>query len=464
MNKEQIIPTEILIKDKKTSIKGYVTRVAVFAGSKVIHVKTTGTDDFYLLYFNHTFVFGDYLKEVKDSSFIGKVFCKGLVIDASHPLISAFIPNQTVNIPNRNKVFSQLLSHFTPQETAYIVTCLDSFFDKEQLIKFIEQIYFEFRRNGKFLKAFQVLQISKEFIPHFNERLTSREFHSYDNFYQTSDLRSIFHKDPLYAELFCYKNRTNQENFTHLIEILKTKENYAELILLWLEGKKNYQPVDTIEQITPFALKFITMKEWIVVLGHEKINSFHELPNAKKIIEDMLDNGEYEKAALSLFHFMNDLPPTYHLILQRLWKNLKVDFLVTNLEYFISIFQKQENEEYQSEEQIYLLIVRMLKGFDLKTVYEKLEPLRMAQHQSIFLRKLTKMVRLLEDPDHMMELGDDFAEFKQYDHAIDCYSWEMELKPMDPNPVWKISKMYQHLGMVKEASEYQRFYSQLKNA
>ena len=73
------------------------------------------------------------------------------------------------------------------------------------------------------------------------------------------------------------------------------------------------------------------------------------------------------------------------------------------------------------------------------------------------------MVELLEDPDRMMELGDYYAEFKQFDKAIDCFFWEMELQPQNPSPVWKISKMYQSKGMVKEAAAYQKIYEQLKS-
>ena len=63
----------------------------------------------------------------------------------------------------------------------------------------------------------------------------------------------------------------------------------------------------------------------------------------------------------------------------------------------------------------------------------------------------------------MMELGDYYAEFKQFDLAIDCFFWEMELQPQDPSPVWKISKMYQSKGMIKEAAAYQKVFAQLKS-
>ena len=50
------------------------------------------------------------------------------------------------------------------------------------------------------------------------------------------------------------------------------------------------------------------------------------------------------------------------------------------------------------------------------------------------------MTELVEDPDHMMELGQYYAEFKQYDEAIECFSWEMELYPADAVIVWDYIK------------------------
>ena len=62
----------------------------------------------------------------------------------------------------------------------------------------------------------------------------------------------------------------------------------------------------------------------------------------------------------------------------------------------------------------------------------------------------------------MMELGQYYAEFHQYDEAIECFSWEMELNPDDPAPVSQLSKMYRHKGMTDEAAAYQQLFKQLK--
>lgn len=468
MNKDRISPAELSIKDKKKTAKWQVIRVATFARSKVIHAKGAENENVYLIYYRNSLIMGDQLKEVTAGSFIDKAFHDGIVIESPHLIRSVLIPKQPVTIPNRNKVLSQLQEHYSPQEFAYIATTLDSFFPKDQLANLIDQIYFHYRRNGNFKKAFQILQILTEFMPAFKsakERFSSRDYSSYHDLYHSASLPAIFQKDPLYVELYCCKNRFDPEIRSILEEIFKSQGCYDAVILLWLEKVAKSGKAEAVEDYTRMALKFVTMEEWVDILGQSKINPFQVLSEAKPVIENMIQKGNYEKAALSLMNFIDDLPASYDSVLKRLWENLDAEFVVAHLEDFIAILRQQVNEENQNqpESQIFQLVVSMLKGYDLKTVYEKLLPLKKVLPHSRVMNKLGKMVGLQEDPDRMMELGDDYAEFKQYDEAIECYSWEMELNPQDPDPVWKICKMYQQKGMVAEAAAYQKVFAQLKN-
>lgn len=467
MMKDLIMPAELSIKDKKKTSKWPVSRVAIFARSKVIHIKIAENDNFYLVYYRNSLIFGDRLEKVTEGSFIEKVFQDGIVIESPHPLLSALIPKQPVTIPNKNKLFSQLQEHYSPQEVAYIATTLESFFTNEQLTKFIDQIYFHYRRNGNYKKAFQTLKLALDFMPTLklpNERLSSQDYISYHGFYQSSSLSVIFQKDPLYAEMYGYKHRSNPDVYLFLEEMLKSQDCYVAVILLWLEKVAKENKAEAVEEYSKIALKFCTMEEWIAILSMVNINPFRVLPEARSVINDMMKKGHYETAALSLMNFIDDLPASYDSILKNVWENLDAEFVMEHLDDFLSILKQQVNSENQneSEPQIFQLIVSMLKGYDLKAVYQKMLPLQKVLPHSRMIRKLGKMIELLEDPDQMMELGDDYAEFKQYDQAIECYSWEMELNPQDPTPVWKISKMYQQKGLVAEAAAYQKVFAQLK--
>jgi tetratricopeptide (TPR) repeat protein len=459
---------EISIKEKKSILAGQVVRCAIYADSKVFQVMTAEKEQVYLVYFKNTFIFGGKLNQIPEHSFIEKAFQDGFAIDSSHPIITSLIPDQTVTIPSTTKLFHQLETHFSPQQTAYITVTLDSFFEKNQLIKEIDKVYLECRRNGKFLKAFQVLRIVDLLMPEWkfgNDRMSALEFQSCRNLYQSSDLGAIFQKDPLYSEIYCFQNRLNQQVRIFFEQILTGSQRYPEIILLWLENVNVLGSPQSIETYTKIALRFSGMKEWLQILMFENINPFFELPEAKLVIEKMIEEKNFEEAALFIWKYIDSLPSSYDSIEETLWANLDTEFVCSHLDRFISNMEKQMNLQnpQKTDAQILKLIDSLLKGYDLTTVYKQLSPLIKVLPNSIALRKLAKMAQFLEDPDHMMDLGDYYAEFHQYDKAIDCYYWEMELWPQNPDPVWKLSKMYQHKGMAAEASAFQKVFNQLKN-
>ncbi|WP_142303753.1 hypothetical protein [Neobacillus soli] len=466
MNKELIMPTEMTIKDKKQLVKGNVIRAAVFARSKVIEVMTADNERYYFIYYKNTLIYGDKLDKVEEGTFISKAFSEGLVIQSPHPLATALIPHLSVSIPNKSRLFPQLEIHFSLEEMAYIATTLDSFIEKEQLIKTIDKVFFHFRRDGNFMKSFQVLQMLNNFAPAFKsakDRMGSQEFHSYHHFYHSSSLPAIFKKDPLYVEIHCFKNRSNPEERILLEEILSKQDGLIGL-LLWLETADKLQEPKSIEKYTEIALSFVTMEEWIPILGEVNINPFCELPETKSIIQKMLQKGHYTQAALCLLNFIDDLPASYDAFLKEIWENSDSKFVIAHFDEFIKLLQHLPHDEKskQLEQKVFQIAAILLEEHDLNTVHEKLAPIQTLHPDSEVIRKINEMFELEENPDRMMELGDFYAEFKQFDKAIDCFFWEMELQPQNPSPVRKICKMYQNKGMVNEAAAYQKVYAQLK--
>ena len=468
MDNKEMMPTKISIKDKKHMLKGEVIRAAVFSRSKVMEVITEDHESYYLIYYKQSLIFGGKLDHVEEGTFIHKAIHEGILIESPHPILSALIPHVNVTIPNKSNLFSHLELHYSPQEMVYILTTLDSFFEKELLIKTIDKIFFHFRRNGKFMKSFQVLQMLAAFAPDWKsaqERLVSQEFSSYHHFYHSSSLPEIQAKDPLFVELHCFKNRSNANKRIVLEEIL-SKDDSVDGLLLWLETSDKLQTANnSIEKYTGIALRFVTMEEWMLILGKININPFQALPDSKSMIEKMLQTGKYEQAALCLLNFIDDLPASYSAILLTIWEHSDPKFVLAHFDEFIKLLQHLPNSEKtkQFEQKVFQFAEILLKEYDLKTVYEKLLPITKVIPNLEVIRKIREMVKLVENPDRMMELGDYYAEFKQFDQAIDCFFWEMEMQPENPSPVRKISKMYQSKGMVKEASAYQKIFAQLKS-
>lgn len=460
-------PTEISIKDKKKVIKGKVVRASIFARSKVIDVMTADNEQYYFIYYKNSLIYGEKLETVDAGSFIYKAFKDGITIESPHPLLTAILPHLTLSIPNKNKIFAHLQNDYSLCEMAYIATTLDSFFEKDQLIQMIEKVFSHYRRSGEFYKSFQIARLLSDFSPSLQsakDRLDALEFNSYHNFYNPPHLPSLHKKDPLFVEVHCFKNRAKPDKRMFLEDIL-SKQDHLIGLLLWLENTNSHQKLNSIKEITDIAMQYITMEEWILLLGQVNINPFRELPEAKSILEKMILKENYQKAVHLLFNFMDDLPKSYDEILRVIWENSDSTFVAAHLDHFIKLLHQlpEGKQPVQAEKRISELAVSLLMDYDLKTVYEKLSPILTLHPDSNVIQKINEMVELVEDPDRMMELGDLYSEFNQYDKAIDCFFWEMELQPQNPLPVRKISKMYQNKGLLTEAATYQKIYTQLKS-
>ena len=466
MNNEFVRPIEILLKEKKEMIRGQVVRVVLFSRSKMIEIRTSLNESYFLIYYKNSFIYGELVKNVEKGSFIDKVCHEGFVVPSNHPFLKVLIPDETLMIPNKHKLFSHLPKRYSLQEVAYIATTLDSFFAKDQLIQVIDKIFFYYRRNGNFFKAFQIIHIIKDFAPELSlagDSIHSHDFHTYDDFYNSSPLPIIYKKDPLFVELHCFKNRMNIDEFNPLEELLTNQGCFLELLLLWMEKVEKFHKASSIEKYSSLGLQFVKMEQWVLTLCYLNINPFREFSSTKTVMDKLISEGHYDRAASYLLNFIDDLPALYHDTLKEVWGNLDAEFIVTHLDAFIIGIQQlaQEEGQQQSEQKLSNLVMKLLETFELKMVHEKLQPIQRLFPQSLVIQKVQRMTNLVEDPDHMMELGQYYAEFKQYDEAIECFSWEMELHPAEPLPVRQLSKMYQSKGMVEEASAYQQVYNQL---
>ena len=403
MNKELTLPIEMNIKEKKKITTGCVTQAVVFSRFNIIKVETPAHECYYLLYYKKHFVFGEKLDSIEKGSFIDKARHEGIVLESNHPFLPLFIPNHHVTIPNKSKLFSLLQQSFTLQEVAYIASTLDSFFSKEQLTKLMDQIFFHYRRNGSFLKAFQIVCRINDFSPELSsakDSLNSRDFSSYADFYNSSSMADIYKKDPLYVEWHCFKSRMNPENKSLLEKIFTEQDRTIEFLLLWMDGTPNVQHGDSLNQVTNLALKILPLEKWMETLTYLKINPFRELPQTKAIIEKMVREGQYEQAALSLMDFMDDLPDSYQDTLNTLWEQVDASFMVDHLDRFLLMMQKLVHKEdaHVIEHKLSQLVSKLLEIHDLKTVYELLQPIEKKVPHSLILRKISTMMALTKIP------------------------------------------------------------------
>ncbi|WP_071395667.1 hypothetical protein [Bacillus tuaregi] len=464
---KQVQAVELSIKNQKNVVTGQVLRTVIYSRFKILEVKTPSlTTLYYCFFYNDLPVYGEALEQIEMGSFLAKAFHEGMVLEADHPLLPFILPSEKAVIPNKHKLFSQLQRQFSLQEVAYIATALDSFFSKEQLSETIDKLFFYFRRKGSFFKAYQILLLIHDFSPELSAAKDSvhvQDFLSYSRLYQSSSLQAIYKKDPLFIERHCFKNRMNEMEASFLNTLLSEQGRYVELLLLWIEKVQKLSKADLVDTYTTIALQFMTMEDWIGLLCYIHVNPFRTLPNLQAVMSRMVREDRYERAALFLLECIDDLPDSYDGILDLVWERAEVHFIAVHFKTFIPVMKRliKQNKLKELEQKLFSLINLLLKTNDLVSVSRMLQPIQRLVPRSPLFLKINQMLQLLEDPDHMMELGQYYADFQQYDEAIECFSWEMELHPDAAAPVLQLSKMYQHKGMLEEASAYQQVYDQL---
>jgi tetratricopeptide (TPR) repeat protein len=70
--------------------------------------------------------------------------------------------------------------------------------------------------------------------------------------------------------------------------------------------------------------------------------------------------------------------------------------------------------------------------------------------------KIEAIVELSDSLNNMQSLGELYFEFQQFERAIECFSWEMELDPTNPKPLQWLAKVYHEMGQEQESEVYQQ--------
>ena len=74
MNNELMMPIEISLKEKKKLTKGKVIQAVVFSRSTMFEVQTELNENYYLMYYKNSLVYGEKLEKVEKGSFIDQAY------------------------------------------------------------------------------------------------------------------------------------------------------------------------------------------------------------------------------------------------------------------------------------------------------------------------------------------------------------------------------------------------------
>ncbi|MBF0709325.1 tetratricopeptide repeat protein [Alkalihalobacillus hwajinpoensis] len=452
-------PQRVTVISNQRQVQLRVERLVIHQRMKIVEAKKTDGSNFYLFFYKDDFITGK-TAEVKNGSLIEKAFQKGIVLQAPHPLIDHFLSDRTLHLKSTKQVFQSVQKRYTPQETSFIFSYFDSFLSTETIIKLMRKHFYDYRRNGQLRMAFQILAVMLYFDPTNKwaiELSRKLEYQKVRSFYE-GDHDGLKEVDPLFAEIQAYDDLEAHQ--AYLESILRKEKRVIERSALRL-----YLYLQSPEEVDldPLSLIDVTLSE----SERARLLSlmYAEAPHHKTLRNNAFQALMYLNKTSEAIQLMTErkgeiTQSEYDLLLSA-FQDETTNFKTFDYPSLQSCLERKENRPYL-DGLLQALIPRMLHEFGLGYVYSWVKPLFERNQDLSILSTLQTMADIQDDPDKQFQLGKLYHKLKQYDEAITCFDWEMELHPTDPTPVQWLTKVYREMGKVEESNTYMSIYSKMQ--
>ncbi|SHG65518.1 tetratricopeptide repeat protein [Ornithinibacillus halophilus] len=453
---------QLTVYNRQQPIKLKAERVVFYLQGEIIEAVNRKNEEFYLFFYKNRFLTAAKTTKLRRACFIEKAFKSGIVFDGSHPIVSKLLSsNAPCHIIGFDILLKKLNSHYSPHEKSFILTFFESFISKKKLLQEMISIFYDFRRNGQLFHAYQITQIIKEFAPDHNlvKQLTNDvAYQKYAIMYEEKS-EELFTKDLLYAEKLYYYEKENLHYFHNYIQLVENQSRWISAIALWIwqvsnqPTKQNYQSlierlneqfddvenIYILEKVSKQIPKFIPIQQDLFQL-YVEINDMDKLFRLMKQKEFQLNDKQVQ------------------LIGDRLAKtNWEKNSSPLDMETMDALLKPISKEFPDKAEPILTnFVISLLKTKELNEVKNWLKQSQGSYDNFSIYKKVKQMVQLENELDEMQTLGELYFDLKLYDRAIECFSWEMEMKPQDPKPVQWLSKTYREMGMPEESEAYRK--------
>lgn len=457
---------QFLLYDKKQPIRLHLSRMTVYSQSKIIEAFTENNEVYYLFFFKDNYLTARKATRLKLNSHIAKALKYGIIFHHPHPLINSLYSSCS---PLKSLSFDQLMkkleTQYTPQEKALVLTYFESFTPQKELFKHIQNIFYQYRRNGQLFEGYKIIQVLLDFTPDHSwvkPLAGSLTYKKYADLYKDFS-GELFTKDLIFVEKSLFLQKENYPSFQQLKSILSNESRWIDLISLSIYKFSLSPSIDTYQELLQLLEEHLENEDITDVLADLtlSITNFPEL--YLDLIERFFKLNKVEEAISLMTEQSLELNTLQVRTLENLLENLNLDDSNVQIEKINYILLPLFKSEPQKLEKILRkCVTQLLKSKDINYIKDWLTPQRESQHSLPIIEIVNKMQILSEDPNQQQLLGEFYYQFNQFDKAIECFSWEMELNNTDPKPVQWLSKIYQMIGMKDEYKAYQQLYIEMK--
>jgi tetratricopeptide (TPR) repeat protein len=449
-----------VLYDHKKPIKLQAERVSFYLQGEIIEAFSESNEVYYLFFYQYRFLTAVKATKLRRQSYIEHAFKKGMVFTAPHPFINVLLASDhSCHVLSFKQLVKKLEMLYTPQENAFILTFFESFIPRKQLFDEIKSKYYEYRRNGQMFLGYRIVRILMDFVPkHSLVKTLANDigFHKYAVLYNQKS-EELFAKDIIFAEKTLYSQKENDQCFQKLVSHLESQSRWIDLIALLTEKLTVIPSTDYYSPLIKLLEQHLNEDESAYILERLASQLTDFIPLQKDLftnyirihkiewIFDMMSNHDFKlsDAQVQAFGDMLDHFDTKT-------NSLQPQMLISLLKSVMVLFPEN------AEKLLNLYVITLLKTHDLAYIKDWIEPIKEINDNLQVFGKIDLMQTISDELDDMQTLGELYYEFRQMDKAIECFDWEMELKPADPKPLQWLAKIYREKGMNQESDIYRQ--------
>ncbi|QHS23672.1 hypothetical protein GWK91_12230 [Virgibacillus sp. MSP4-1] len=458
----------ITVQHQKQTHDLEVRRMALYQQSKIIEANDDKTTYYLFFYKDHYLT---YVKspQVKTDSFADRAFTSGIVYSAQHPLTTAFLSSEkSFRKHSFEALFRKMEQKYTPCETGLIAAFFDSFIEKEELVSYLKELFYRYRRNGQTFLSYRIIRILLDVHPNHTwvqDFAKKMEFQTYAEWYDHPD-RDLFQKDPLFAEKVYFHNLQDDSYFDALSTLLKQEDRLTDLLAITIYKFSKNPTEPHYHKLYSMLDEYLTKEQITDVLQCLLATTGDFQPITKDLIKLSSTLSMPHKMINMMTNHALTIPETEVPLVESVLDQIHVqsrEIDVKQLNQFLpSLYQ---SDSIRLEKLLNKCVNQLLLDHDIAYVAKWAEPFKNTHPELPILRKINQMLEIENDPDQQQLLGELYFQFEHFQQAIECFSFEMELKEDDPKPVKWLSKVYQEMGLQDESKAYQQLYKNIqKNA
>ncbi|MFY4775710.1 tetratricopeptide repeat protein [Metabacillus sp. RGM 3146] len=456
----------VTMNEKPKELKA--TRMAFDNRMKILEAVTDADETFYLFFYKEHFLLAKELKR-KENSQLSRCFQNGIVLTAPHPLIQTYVDeHKTFPLKTVKLTFRNMMKQYSPQEVSLILSYFDTFIPKEKITDIFKKFFIDYRRNGQFNHAYQILMVLLSFDKENKwglDMANQIHFQKYKLLYEVKG-KELFEKDPLYGEMLLFGKRKEQASFSKLQSLHASKGRWVDQLVLYIDHfkKGSMKEEAYYDSFLKLLSAHYSSEERALLLWESYKGAVKDTRLLQELLEAFLNQARYEEAINVLCEQTpEDLSSLQKKQLAELLQKPSLDYESINLENLQS-FLINENSMENLEKILRSVIPTLLGIRELAAVHLWLKPI-ITKHKKLPILKIFQtMMDYQDDPEQQFSLGKLYHQFKLYNQAIECFSWEMELRPDDPDPVQWMMKTYKELGMIEESKSYMSLYTSMQKA